>query len=659
MIRILQQDNRLTKAIFALVIGAAIITMVITLVPGIFDNGDTVNDATVYAKVHTPGIWGRFAGETTEVKTAEVQRALEQQIQQNHYPEELAKAFLLPRIGQQMVQRAVLEHEADRLGLQVSDDDLRAFLQKGTLSQYLFPEGKFIGQDAYVNFVQSSFQLAVPEFEHEVKSDLELQRLQALVTGGVAVSDAAVRADYMQQGTKVKFDYAVISSADLKKTINPSDADLQAFFKENGARYAKAIPETRKIQLFAFSASDLPGGKGTVSDADVQAYYTAHQDQYKVPEQVKTRHILITVPKGADAKTDAAAKAKAADILKQIKAGGNFADLAKKNSDDPGSKDQGGELPMIPTSGLDPAYAQAAMKLNPGQTSDLVRSSFGYHIIQTEAKDAAHVKPVAEVKDTITTALQQDKLGADEQSFANKLASDAKKDGMQKAADENKLHLVTTDYIGHDGTISVLSDSSTVLTQAFTAEKGAAPAAASTGEGYAIFQVLDIKPAHAPDFADYKSHILDDYRDQKAPALLTAQLIKLSDRAKQLNDLKKAAEEMKLTVKTSDLVGKDGQVPDLGAMSGAASVAFTMPKGGISGPINEGTNGGVLQLDDKQEPTADDIAKNFGATKDKLLNAQREQVFQVFAGTLLDRYEKANAISYSAKQQQPASPLGR
>ena len=144
MIRILQQDNRLTKAIFALVIGAAIITMVITLVPGIFDNGDTVNNTAVYAKIRTPGFFGKFSGDAAEVKTVDVDRITEQQIQQQHYPE-YAKPFLEPRIAQQLVVQKVEQHEADRLGLAVSDDDLRTFLQHGTLSQYLFPDGKFIG----------------------------------------------------------------------------------------------------------------------------------------------------------------------------------------------------------------------------------------------------------------------------------------------------------------------------------------------------------------------------------------------------------------------------------------------------------------------------------------------------------------------------------
>jgi peptidyl-prolyl cis-trans isomerase D len=657
MIRVLQKDNGLIKAIFALIIGATIIFMVITLVPGIFDNSSTTGDPNVYAKIRTPGFWGHLGGDT-EVKTQEVERAFQQQVQQNHYPESLARAFLYPRIGTQIVEQKVLLHEAERLGLQVSEDDMRSFLQHGTLSQYIFPNGKFIGQEQYLNFVQSAFQLSVPDFEELVKQDLEMQRLQAVVTGGVMISDADVRTQAIDAETKVKFSYAVISGDDLKKSINPSDADLQTWFKQNAARYSTAVPETRKIQFFAFTANDVPGAKAAPTDADLQAYYAAHQKDYTVPEQVQTRHILITVPKGADAKTDAVAKAKAQDILKQIKAGGNFADLAKKNSDDPGSKDQGGELPMIPTSGLDPAYAKAAMALNPGQTSDLVRSSFGYHIIQTEKKDVAHSKPLAEVKDQIVKSLTQDKMGAVETAFATKLAGDAKKSGMQATADANHLKLVTTDYVGADGTIATLPDSTTLLHQAFGADKGGAPATASTGEGYAVFQVMDVKTAHAPNFADYKSHILDDYRTQKEPELMNSQLIKLSDRAKQLNDLKKAAAEMKITVKDSDLIGKDGQVPELGAMTSGAGVAFTLPKGGISGPINSDTNGSVLQVEDKQEPSADDLAKNFQVTKDKLLNAKREQAFQVFAMTLMDRYEKANAITYSKQQQAPSLPMG-
>jgi peptidyl-prolyl cis-trans isomerase D len=659
MIRILQKENAFTKTIFAVIIGGTIVLMVIFLVPGIFDNG-TAGDASLYATVKEPGWMGRFSS-GTPVTMQEVQNLARQQAARQQIPPAYVQQLmpmLMNRAGQIEVERQVLVHEADRLGLQVSDADLASFLQHGPYAEALFPDGKFIGQDKYVNFVEQ-FGLSVTDFETQLKIDLELQRLESLISGGVTVSDAAVRTEALQTGTKVKFDYAVLSAEDVKKSINPSDADLQTFFKQNAARYANAVPEERKLTVFAFDNSQLPGGAPQVSQLEVLAYYNGHASQYKTQEEVKTRHILITVPKGADAKTDAAAKAKAQDVLNQLKGGANFADLAKKYSEDPGSKDQGGELPMIPTSGLDPAYAQAAMKLNPGQTSDLVRSSFGYHIIQTPEKHAAGVKPLAEVQDQIKAQLTSQKAAAMAQNFAGQLVAEAGKDGMEKTAAAHHLQLTTTGFLKPTDVVPSLPDSTQLMQAAFVAKKGAAPQMASTGEGYAIFQVADIQAAHAPAFADAKAQILDDYRNQQVSEILQSQLIKLSNRAKELHDLKKAAAELKITVKSSDLVGRDAQVPDLGSLAGPASVVFSLPQGGISGPINTGQIGTVIELNEKQEPTADDLAKAVAQTHDKMLQEKRNEVFGVFVGTLVERYTKGGAIVYSKKQQAAQqSPLG-
>jgi peptidyl-prolyl cis-trans isomerase D len=567
---------------------------------------------------------------------------------------------MMQRAGQVLVQRTMLKQAADAMHLEVSDADLVRELRTGQFAQYLFPNGQYIGDDRYIDFVQTEFGTTRADFETQVKDDMELQRLQAMVTGGAAVSDAAVREAYRVQGTKVQFDYAVVSLEDLKKTINPSDAELQSYFKQNAAKYANAIPETRKIEYAAFDATKMPGGKAAVSDGEVQAYYNSHQAQYKTEEQVKTRHILIAAKAGADAATDAAAKAKAQDVLKQLQAGGNFAALAKKYSEDPGSKDNGGELVLMPTASLDPAYARAAMALNPGQTSGLVRSAFGYHIIQTEQKQAAGVKPLSEVKDTIVKTIAQDKQGAAEKTFADQLAAEAKKNGLEKMAAAHGLKVVTTDYLEKSAVIGGVSDATLMLSTAFTTDKGAAPQAISTGDGYAVFSVVDVKAAHAPEFAAYKSHVLDDYRDQKAPALLQAETTKLDARAKELNNLKKAAAELKLPIKTSGLVGQDGQVTDLGAMNGPGAVAFTLAKGGISDAINAGQTGVVLQVTDKQEPTADETAKNFDATREQLLSQQRNEIFSVFMGTLTERYEQGGGVRLTKQAAAPAGvPVGK
>ena len=165
----------------------------------------------------------------------------------------------------------------------------------------------------------------------------------------------------------------MISADDLRKTINPSDSDLEAFFKKNAARYAQAVPEERKITYFAFTQEQIPGGVPQPTQQQIQQYYNDHLSDYQVPEQAKSRHILISVPAGADAKTDAAAKAKAESVLKQLQAGGSWTELAKKYSDDPGSKDQGGELGFAQRGKMVPEFDKAIFTQKIGDI-DIVKS---------------------------------------------------------------------------------------------------------------------------------------------------------------------------------------------------------------------------------------------------------------------------------------------
>jgi peptidyl-prolyl cis-trans isomerase D len=656
MIRILQKNNRIMKYLLAVIIGAAVISMVAYLIPGFMDSPASSGASDVFATVHSPGFWGRFETPST-VKNVDVEQIAHRMLQQQRLPDFLLP-YMMTRAGTVLVQSKVLLHEADKLGLQVSDADLRHEFQYGPFAQVLFPNGKYIGDDAYITFVQNQFNMSRTDFEQRVKEELEISRLEDMVTGGVSASDNEVREYYRTQGTKVKFVYATIASDDLSKTINPSDSELEAFFGQNKSRYATAVPESRKIAYAAFDASSLPGGKPAVSNDELLQYYNAHQDQYTVKDQVRVRHILIASAAGASPAVDAAAKAKAESLLKQIKAGGSFADLAKKNSDDPGSKVAGGELGFLQHGATVPEFDKAAFSLGVGQTSDVIKTQFGYHILQVEEKQTAHKKPLTEVKDEILPILQQQKAGAAEEKFATQLAGEAKKNGLDKAAAAHGLHVVTTDYVAQGGIVPGLSDASTLLTQAFGAKQGDAPAAVTTGDGYAVFQVVDIKAAHAPEFVAFKAHVLDDYRQQKTPQLLASKLSALADRAKALGDLSKAAKEQKIDVKTSDLVGKDGQVPGIGAMSGQAGVAFTLAKGQISQPINTGSTGILLSVIDKQEPTPAEIAQHFDKTKEQMLQQKRDELFGVFAGTLMEKYEKAGAIKYTKKPQQTPSPFG-
>jgi peptidyl-prolyl cis-trans isomerase D len=651
MIRFLQKDNRLVKSIFWIIISVACITMVVTLVPGIFN--DSASAADTYASVRPGGFLGKYIGSATDISTADVQQIAAQALQRQRMPD-FVLPYMMQRVGQSMIQQAVILQEANRLGLQVTDEGLRQFLHSGMYGQVLFPKGQYIGDDKYRELISQQFNITTQKFESEVKKEIEENRLKAMVTGGITVSDAEVKSYYIDQNTKIKFDYAVISASDVEKGINPTDADLQTFFKANAAKYANAIPESRKISYLAFSDGQEPGGTPQVSEAEIQQYYTAHQKDYQVDDQVRVRHILIKVD-GPQA--DAAAKAKAEDLLKQIKAGGNFAELAKKNSDDPGSKDQGGELGFLKKGATVPEFDQAAFSLPVGQTSDLIKTKFGYHILQVEEKQTAHTRPLDEVKPTIVALLTREKEGAQEQAYAQQLATEAQKNGLAKTAEAHHLQVVTTDYVQQGAIVPGLADGSKMLTSAFAAKAHAAPGVAPTGEGFAVFQVDDVRAAHAPNFDEFKPTLMTDYRQQQLPQLLARKTSELADKARaDGNDLAKAAKELGATLKSSDLVGRTGQVPDIGQLSSVAPGLFDLNTGQISNPISAARDGVVAKLVEKQQPTADEIAKNLDQTRDTLVNQRRDQMFEVFVTTLVDKYQKEGRIHMNKNTQSALAP---
>ncbi|MGO8718043.1 MAG: peptidylprolyl isomerase [Acidobacteriaceae bacterium] len=645
MIRFLQQDSRLVKGIFIFLISVTAILMVITLVPGIFQDAASGNDT--YAIVHSDSIFGRMLGSSTDVHLQQVQQVAQRMQQQNHYPD-FVMPFLMQRAGQALVQRAVLVEEAGHLGLSVTDTDVQNELIHGPFAPVLFPGGKFIGEDRYDDFVQNNFNMSRAEFEQQLKEEILINRLEAFITGGLTVPNSAVRQAYLQQATKVKFQYAVLSDVELRQQINPSDAELKAFFQQNAARYAKAIPETRTVQYAAFSLNQVPGGVRQISGADVQQYYNQHQQQFQVPEEVRVRHILIKVAPNANPQTIAAAKAKAEDILKQLKAGANFAELAKKYSDDPGSKAQGGELGFIQHGATVPAFDRMAFSLQPGQLSPVIRTQFGFHVLQVEEKQPAHLKSVDEVHDLILANLTQQAQAQAAQQYAAKLQAEAQQTGLQKMAQQNHLQVVATQPLSQSGVVPGLADGTQLLKGAFATKPGASPQSASTGEGYAIYTVLNVVPAHAPTFDAYKSHVLEDFRDQQIASLLHSRTQQLAIKARE-EGLDKAAKEVGATVMTSDLVDSTGQVPQLGDMSTQGAAAFTLQPGQISGPIYTERTGVVLKLLDKQAPTEAQIQQNMDTTRDKLVQQRRETAFAVFASSLEQHFIQHGLIHYNKK----------
>jgi len=654
MIRFLQaKDSRVVKAIFVIIIAVVSVGMVLYLIPGFTGMGASTADT--YAIIY-PHWYSRIFSSGVVVSQEHVATVARRQAQQQN-PQYLESPGIMriveQQIGQQQVKQQILLIEADKLGITADQNDVNRFLHQGQFGEIFFPNGKPISMESYTAFVTGRFNMRVEEFEQEIREELVIRRLQSLITAGITVSDADVREAYRQQNIKIKFDYAVISADDLRKTINPTDSDLDAFFKKNAARYASAVPEQRKITYFAFTPNELPGGAPQPTQQEIQQYFNAHHSEYSVPEQARSRHILIRVPPGADAQTDAAAKAKADALLKQIKSGANFADLARKNSED-SSKEQGGELGFFRRGATVPEFERALFSQKIGDTQ-IVKSQFGYHILQVEERQPERHLSLDEVRPVIVATLVRQKSTVAEENYARALTSEAIKNGLEKTAAAHHLEVTTTPLVSAQGVIAALPNSTEILGRAFQSRQGDPPQYAATGEGYAIFQVTEVAPAHAPAFADWKSHIADDYRNEQLPVLLAQKTQELANKAKNLNDLSKAAKAVGATLKTSDLVGPADQVPEFGMVAQVAPQLFDLKPGEMSGPISAGRTGVVARLVDRKEPAPDEIAKNFDQTKDQLLGMRQGEAFNLFLSNIMNDYKKHNRIRIPrAKGEQPA-----
>jgi peptidyl-prolyl cis-trans isomerase D len=652
MIRFLQTPTRTKKYVLGGLLIVICFMMVITLIPGIgiSDFGGT-----------SRGTLATVGGQ--EVLTAEVQTAA-RNLSRRQFPQgapEMMQTYFLQNAANNLIMQKTLEVESRRMGLSVSDAELREFLQHGQFGDLFFPGGNYVGQDQYADLISQNFQMSVQQFEQAVKSQLLIDKLQGTVVSGVSVSEDDLKQQFRKQNAKVKVQYAVLTLNDVKSKINPTDAELKAFYDQGKARYENSIPEKRKAKYVSLdSGSAFQRLKASVKPEQLQQYYDQHQEEFKTPEEVKASHILIrTPPPGPDGKPDQkgvqAAKTKAEDILKKLRAGGDFAEIAKKESQDPGSAAKGGDLGWFRRGAMVPEFDKAAYSQPVGKIGDLVQTSFGFHIIKVEDKHAAGLRPFNEVKEEIATKTVQQEAVKQAQDEANSVLQEAQKQGLDKAAADHHLQVTTSDWFGRVDTLPGIGNAPEFMNAAFTAKPKDAPQLVKTSTGaaaggipvehYAVMQVTDVQAPRTPSFDEIKSKVTDDFKNFRAQQLVAQKTQELADRAHAEHDLKKAAAEVGATVKTSDMVDATGQVPDLGAMQqGPAAVAFDLKQGEISGALNLGSNGGVLQVVEKQEPSESDFAKDKDRIREQLLRQKEQERMQMYVFGLRERMQKDGKI---------------
>jgi peptidyl-prolyl cis-trans isomerase D len=645
MIRFLQTQGPTKKIILSGILLVICAAMVITFIPGGLTSELTGQPGKgVVAKV-----------DGSEISSDEVRQTARQMAQQDaqRYGEMAQKLmpFLIQqetiRAVDQMIDRQALLSAARRMGLRVSPEEVKDELQHGRYAATFFPGGNFIGQVEYEDMLQRA-NLTAPKFEQSVGDDILLTKLQALISGSASASENEIHSQFMKDNSKVKFEYAVLKQDDLRKGLHPTDEELKAFYESHKGSYANSVPEKRKVK-YAIVETGKAAADVQVTSDDLRTYYDQHRDQYRMPEQVKVSHILIKTPlPGPDGKVDekgvAEARHRAEDLLQQLKSGAKLEDLAKKYSEDTGSAKQGGSLGWIGKGQTVPEFEKTAFSLSKGQMSDLVKSSYGFHIIRVDDKQEAHVRTLDEVKPEIEPVIKHQKGQQIAQKKADALMKQARTQGLDAAAATLGVPVITSDFFSRKDNLPGLGPANQFMDAVFASAENSPPDMAPASQGITVFQLLGVKPASTPTFEEIRSRVEDEFKNERSSTLLSQKVQELSDRAKAEHDLKRAAKELGATVKTSDFVLPDGQVPDVGSMSGQAAVAFTMKPGEISGPISSGANAVVLSVLENQQPTDADFTAKRDQIRDQLLLGKQEERFKLFVSSLVDEMTRSGKI---------------
>ena len=542
------------------------LSMVTYLIPS-YGSGDRGPDG-VLAKI----------GKDT-VTMHEAQLAIQAQLRGRTVPPDLISLYI-PRIVDEIITQRTLVYEATRLGLTVTDEETQNAI-RGAIPQ-LFQDGKFVGKEAYESLLAQQ-NLSIPEFEAEMQRQVLINRLRIVAIEGTVVSPAEIEQEYHRRQDKVKIQYVKISPDKLKSEAQVTPAEIKEYHDKNPNAFP--VPEKKSMELVMLDQAKLEQSINP-SDADLHRLYNADKDRFRNPERVQVRHILLKTT-GKSPEEDAKMKAKAEDLLKQIKAGGDFAELARKNSEDPGSATKGGDLGWIVRGQTVKPFEDSAFSLKPKDTSGVVKTEYGYHILQVLDHEQAHQRTYDEVKTQLADEFRKQRASQIMQDLPDRLQAGLKKDPPAKVASEMNLappvmveNVAAGDPIPEVGVNKDFEQSLAGL------QKGAVSQPVALPPNRIVMAVVTkVTPTHPATLEEAQARIRQMLESQKLQQLVTKRANDLVARAQAMNgDLEKAAKSLGLEVKSPDAFSRQGAVEGLG-QAGYVGQAFDRPVGAIFGPL--------------------------------------------------------------------------
>jgi peptidyl-prolyl cis-trans isomerase D len=605
------------------------IGMVITLAP--IPTGDTSRaESNVLASIGG-----------SNITTTDLQRTVQMRFRNSP---QMNEAKMIPMVAgsllDEMVLQRALTSQAKKMGIEVSDAELGQTLQS---IPWLMQNGSFIGIDRYQDVIYQQTGMSVAEFEGQLRNKLLQDKIRGVVTDGVEVPPQEVLEEFQHNNAKAKIEYVLFDPSQFTKAVRVSPEALEAFFKRVADRYK--LPEQRKVR-YVLIDPDHVRGQVKVTDEEARQYYTQHLSDYRISDRVKVAHILFKTAGKAPAEAATIEKT-ARDVLNQIKGGTNFADLAKKYSEDTSASD-GGEIGWVVRGQTVKEFEDTAFSMKPGQVSDLVKTVYGIHILKLEDKQTAHLQSFGEVKGSILAELEKQRVADAQEKLADDLESqlrlkpDAFEDVVRKAGLEPQMSPV----FRYGQAVADLGSGDTFENLAFQLHKGEVGTPISVPKGQAIIQLADIVPEHVPTLEEVRARVEEDYRAEQSKVLA-------EDKAKQFaaqvktGDFAKIAKADGLTAKESKDFTQQDSIEGVGSGSQLAA-AFTLQVGQASGVISLGGNSVVFRVVSHTPANDADFAAQRDRITEELLDRKRSLAFELYRGNLKLQLTQSGELKMNA-----------
>ncbi|GMT41984.1 MAG: peptidylprolyl isomerase [bacterium] len=541
-------------------------------------------------------------------------------IRQNFGREEVTDDLLRQlKVEETALKGLILERlqimAAKQAGFRVSDEELRDNIANNPTFQ---AAGSF-DRDLYVAILRNN-RFSLGEYEELLRKEILINKAVRLIEDSVHVTKYEIKSEFIKENEEVKIEYLKLASASYESSIKVTDEQLSEYYEKQKPLYKQ--PETRKIEyLFSDPLSLRAGIK--ISENELKSSYESQKESFTEKEKVSVRHILFSLPADAPEERTQKLKEKVEQVLKEIKNGADFSEMAKKYSDDPGSAVNGGDMGFFERGIMLPEFEEAAFALEPGGISEPVRTKFGFHIIKTVEKKGAVTKEFADMKKHIMETLLGDKSRSKAKSRLMKIVKEEakKKTGWEAAAKDKQLVYKTVD-VKAGRPIPSIAGSLDISKRIFELAKGEKTGPVEQPTGFYMLRLTKITPKRMPDLEEIRKKVETAYKRGEGNRIAKEKAAEILNKLQAGANMDDVAKGTKLKPHESDYLRRNEKMENEPASSQLIKAALKM-KSGQYDLLERMNNSYIMKLTDRKLPDEAGFDDQREAIRKKLLERKR------------------------------------